>query len=63
MIMEIHSVYGVLKCTPMTLQAIEKSIPEGQDATNKDLEVAINLTDDSEASAEVATEETTPNSP
>lgn len=28
MIMEIHSSYGVLECQPMTLQAIEKSIPE-----------------------------------
>ena len=28
MIMEIHSSYGVLECEPMTLQAIEKSIPE-----------------------------------
>lgn len=28
MIMEIHSSYGVLECVPMTLQAIEKSIPE-----------------------------------
>ncbi len=28
MIMEIHSTYGVLECVPMTLQAIEKSIPE-----------------------------------
>lgn len=28
MIMTIHSSYGVLECQPMTLQAIEKSIPE-----------------------------------
>lgn len=28
MIMTIHSTYGVLECVPMTLQAIEKSIPE-----------------------------------
>lgn len=28
MIMEIHSSFGVLECQPMTLQAIEKSIPE-----------------------------------
>ena len=28
MIMTIHSAYGVLECQPMTLQAIEKSIPE-----------------------------------
>lgn len=28
MIMEIHSKFGVLECQPMTLQAIEKSIPE-----------------------------------
>lgn len=28
MIMEIHSSFGVLVCEPMTLQAIEKSIPE-----------------------------------
>lgn len=28
MIMEIHSIYGVLICEPMTLQAIDKSIPE-----------------------------------
>lgn len=30
MIMEIHSKYGVLFCEPMTLQAIEKSIPDGE---------------------------------
>lgn len=30
MIMEIHSSYGVLECVPMTLQAIEKSIPDGE---------------------------------
>ncbi len=28
MIMEIHSKFGVLVCEPMTLQAIEKSIPD-----------------------------------
>ncbi len=28
MIMEIHSSFGVLVCEPMTLQAIDKSIPE-----------------------------------
>lgn len=28
MIMTIHSSFGVLECEPMTLQAIEKSIPE-----------------------------------
>lgn len=28
MIMTIHSSYGVLDCVPMTLQAIEKSIPD-----------------------------------
>lgn len=28
MIMEIHSSFGVLECVPMTLQAIDKSIPE-----------------------------------
>lgn len=28
MIMEIHSLFGVLECEPMTLQAIEKSIPD-----------------------------------
>lgn len=28
MIMTIHSSFGVLDCVPMTLQAIEKSIPE-----------------------------------
>lgn len=28
MIMEIHSSYGVFVCEPMTLQAIDKSIPE-----------------------------------
>lgn len=28
MIMTIHSSYGVLDCQPMTLQSIEKSIPE-----------------------------------
>ncbi len=28
MIMTIHSSYGVLVCEPMTLQAIDKSIPE-----------------------------------
>lgn len=27
MIMKIYSSYGVLDCEPMTLQAIEKSIP------------------------------------
>ena len=27
MIMTIYSSYGVLECQPMTLQAIEKSIP------------------------------------
>lgn len=26
--MFIHSVYGVHECEPMTLQAVEKSIPE-----------------------------------
>lgn len=30
MIMTIHSTYGVLECVPMTLQAIEKSIPDGE---------------------------------
>lgn len=30
MIMEIHSKFGVLVCEPMTLQAIEKSIPDGE---------------------------------
>ena len=30
MIMTIHSTYGVLECEPMTLQAIEKSIPDGE---------------------------------
>ena len=30
MIMEIHSSFGVLVCQPMTLQAIEKSIPDGE---------------------------------
>lgn len=30
MIMTIHSSYGVLECVPMTLQAIEKSIPDGE---------------------------------
>ena len=28
MIMTIHSSFGVLDCVPMTLQAIDKSIPE-----------------------------------
>lgn len=30
MIMQIYSSFGVLDCQPMTLQAIEKSIPEGE---------------------------------
>lgn len=29
--MYIHSAFGVLECEPMTLQAIEKSIPEAID--------------------------------
>lgn len=40
--MYIHSVYGILDCEPMTLQAIENSISEAeQKATVQDSEVAV----------------------
>lgn len=64
MIMEIHSRYGKLVCTPMQLQAIEKSIPEQASiGAEQDFEATQYLADDSEVSPEVATEETTPNNP
>lgn len=46
MIMEIHSKFGVLFCTPMTLQAIEKSIPEASIGADKDSEATENIADD-----------------
>lgn len=38
--MYIHSSYGILEGTPLTLQAIEDSIPEASIETNKDTEVS-----------------------
>lgn len=43
--MYIHSSYGVLECEPMTLQAIEKSIPEASIGANKDTEATENIAD------------------
>lgn len=37
----IHSKFGVLDCQPMTLQAIEKSIPESHASDNIDTEVTV----------------------
>lgn len=40
--MYVHSSYGVLDCIPMTLQAIENSIPEGQvQEQNTDTEATV----------------------
>lgn len=33
--MFIHSCYGVLDCVPMTLQAIEKSVPDAAKEQNQ----------------------------
>lgn len=38
--MEIHSKYGVLYCTPLELQAIEKSIPEASIEAEQDSEAS-----------------------
>ena len=38
MIMKIYSTYGVLDCVPMTLQAIEKSIPSNRGRSKPGLE-------------------------
>lgn len=46
MIMEIHSKFGVYKCRELEKQAIEESIPEGQDASYQDTEDAVNLADE-----------------
>lgn len=40
MIMEIHSKFGVLKCTPLQLQAIENSIPEASIEAEQDSEAS-----------------------
>lgn len=36
--MFIHSCYGVLDCVPMTLQAIEKSIPDASKEQTKQVQ-------------------------
>lgn len=47
MIMTIHSTYGVLTCEPMTLQAIEKSIPDGEvQEQEEDTEATVFIAED-----------------
>lgn len=47
MIMTIHSTYGVLTCEPMTLQAIEKSIPDGEvQEQTEDTEATVFIAED-----------------
>lgn len=41
--MYIHSIHGVLECEPMTLQAIEKSIPESHANDNIGTEVMVDV--------------------
>lgn len=41
----IHSSFGVLEGTPLTLQAIEDSIPEASIGADKDTEATENIAD------------------
>lgn len=60
--MYIHSAFGVLECEPMTLQSIEKSIPEAIDEeTNQVSEVVEHDAPESCSNGLGSSESETPN--